>query len=112
MESWLEAGETWSEELVKENLSSVAERECGPWLWLGQSEEFSLELWPTGEVMEVWRCPVKGSCRVPLRCFLLGGSGGALSMLGRRQRGNNKGKTEALEFAYHWREITVFFIYR
>lgn len=83
MESWLDAGETWSEELVKELLSRVAESECGPWLWFSHSEEFSLELWPMGEGMEGWRCPTKGSCKLFLMCFLLGGSGGALSALWR-----------------------------
>ena len=52
MESKLDAGDTWSEELVRELLPNVADSEFGPWLWLSQSEELSLELWLTGEVME------------------------------------------------------------
>lgn len=89
MESKLDAGDTWSEELVIEVLSNVAESEFGPWLWLSQSEEFSLELWLTGEVMG-WRWLAKVSWELPLRCFLLGGSGGATSGLRRKQSLGNQ----------------------
>ena len=84
-----------------ELLSSVPVIEFGPWLWLSQSEEFSLELWLTGEEMECgWL--MKGS----LWFFLLGGSGGAMSGLGKKQSSlKSKAKINSFDPFYNSRLI-------